>query len=73
MALEGTGGCKLTELVTNHILDNVYRNVLLAVVNGDGVTHEIRDDRGARDQVLRTFFSFFSFIAQMRVKSFSST
>ena len=46
MTLEGTGGCKLAELVTDHILSDVNRNVLLAVVNGDGVTHEIREDRG---------------------------
>ena len=64
MTLEGTGGRKLTELVSDHILGNVYRNVLLAVVNGDGVSHKILEER---DQVFRTFFSFFSFIAQMRV------
>ena len=39
MAAEGTGRSKLTELVTYHILGNIYRNVLSAVVNSKCVTY----------------------------------
>ena len=42
MAAEGTGGSKLAELVTDHILGNVYRNVLSAVMNSKCVSRPFR-------------------------------
>ena len=63
VTLVGTGGSKLAQLVTNHVLGNVYRNVLAAVVYCDSMTDELREDRGSAGPVLRTFFSPFSFIS----------
>src|SRR3546814_7085627 len=38
---------ELTQLVADHRLGDVHRDVLAAVVHGDGVAHHLRDDRGA--------------------------
>ena len=46
MASEGAGGSELTELVANHILGDVYRHVLAAVMHRDGVTHKLRENGG---------------------------
>src|SRR5581483_3965538 len=46
MTLEGPRGRKLAELVPNHVLGDVYRNELPAVVNGDGVPDEIGNNGG---------------------------
>ena len=46
MTFEGSRGSKLTELVTYHILGNIYRNVLSAVMNSKSVTYEIGENRG---------------------------
>src|SRR3546814_19345243 len=35
------------QLVADHRLGDVHRDVLAAVVHGDGVAHHLRDDRGA--------------------------
>src|SRR3546814_13844325 len=43
--LAGRG--ELTQLVADHRLGDVHRDVLAAVVHGDGVAHHLRDDRGA--------------------------
>ena len=45
MALEGTGKSEFTKLVTYHVLGNIYRNVLSAIVNCDGVTDKLREYR----------------------------
>lgn len=63
MTLIGTGRRELAQLMTYHVLGNIYRNVLAAVMNRDGVADELREMVDARDQVLRTFFSPASFIA----------
>src|SRR5688500_14758087 len=42
---ERPGGRELAELVSHHGLGDKHRNVFAAVVNGDGVTHHLRDDR----------------------------
>lgn len=52
MAVEGTRQRKLTELVADHVFIDIHRNVLTAVVHGDGQTDELRKNGGRRDQVL---------------------
>ncbi len=44
MATEGAGGCKLTQLVTDHILGDVYGNMTASVVDSDGVTNKSREN-----------------------------
>ena len=46
MALEGAGRRKLAELVTNHIFSHIDRDELAAVMHCNGVTDEVRVDRG---------------------------
>ena len=46
MATKTACRTELSELVSDHIFRHIYRNVLAAVVHGDRVTHEIRQDRG---------------------------
>ena len=49
VALEDAGVRKLAQLVADHVLGDVHRDVLLAVVHGDGQAHEIgQDGRAAR-------------------------
>ena len=43
MTFEGTGKCEFAELVSYHVLGNIYRNMLSSVVNCDGVTYELRE------------------------------
>src|SRR6478672_12025725 len=47
MALEGARQRELAELVADHVLGHVDRNVLLAVVDGDREPHELGRDRRA--------------------------
>src|SRR5271168_1207745 len=42
VALEGAGGREFAELVTNHVLGDVDRDELAAVVHGNGVADEVR-------------------------------
>ena len=73
MALERARRRELAELVADHVLGDVDRDELLAVVHGDvwptisGMTVE------RRDQVLMTFFSFARFIASTFSSSEVST
>ena len=46
MAPEGPGGCEFAQLMSNHILGDINRHVLAPVVHGDGVSDEIRENRG---------------------------
>src|SRR5688572_23124377 len=49
MALEGARGGELAELVPDHVLGEVHRDELVAVVHGQRVSDELRrDGRGAR-------------------------
>src|SRR5487761_11309 len=47
VALERAGQRELAELVTDHVLGHIDRNVLLAVVHGDREADEFRRDRRA--------------------------
>src|SRR6202011_5926163 len=47
MAVEGPGRRKLAELVTDHFLVDRNRHMLLAVVDTEGETDELRQDRRA--------------------------
>src|SRR5205085_7881661 len=44
---EGARRCELAELVTDHRLGDVHRDVLAPVVHGDGVADHLGDDRAA--------------------------
>ena len=44
MSTEATGGCKLTELMANHVLSNVDRDKFITVMNCNSVSHEVRGD-----------------------------
>src|SRR2546428_5360208 len=46
-AAEDPGRHELAELVTHHVLGDVDRNELVAVVDRERVTHELRQDRAA--------------------------
>ncbi len=46
MTLERTGGRELAQLVPDHRLGDEHRHVLATVVDGEGVTDEVRDDGG---------------------------
>ena len=46
MAPEGTGGGEFAQLVSHHILGDIHRHMLAAVVNGEGVPDKIRKNRG---------------------------
>src|SRR5690242_1645484 len=55
VALEGAGEGELAELVPDHVLGHVHRNMLLAVVHGDRQPDEIgRDGRAPRPGLDRT-------------------
>src|SRR5918994_3432884 len=45
--VEGTGRRELAELVADHLLGHVNRDVLLPVVDAEGQPDELRQDRGA--------------------------
>ena len=47
MVAERTGRRELAEFVTDHRLGDVHRDVLAAVVDRDGVTDHVGDDRRA--------------------------
>src|ERR1039458_2581117 len=47
MAFKYPGGGELAEFVTHHILGDVHRNELLAVVDRDGIPDELRKNGGA--------------------------
>ncbi len=42
MTTKLASGSELTQLMTNHILSNIYRNKLISVMNCNGVSHKIR-------------------------------
>src|SRR5688572_25447068 len=47
VAVEGPGRRELAELVTDHVLADVDRNMLLAVVDAESQADELRQDRRA--------------------------
>ncbi len=65
MASEGPGGSELAQLVADHFFSDIDRHMLSAVVDGNRVADHFREDGRGADQVLMTFFSFFSFIASI--------
>ena len=46
MAAECAGGGKLTELVADHVFGHIDGDELVAVVNGESVSHEVGRDHG---------------------------
>ena len=61
MTPERPCGREFTKLVTDHFFRNIDRNVLAAVMHGDGMTHHLGEMVEARDHVLNTRCSFLSF------------
>jgi hypothetical protein len=56
-------GSELTQLVADHVLGDIHRNVAAAVVDGDRVTDEGREDGGGpapglEDLLLDRTYSF---------------
>ncbi|MNZ94594.1 hypothetical protein D3C78_1137070 [compost metagenome] len=45
VAFEGTSQREFTELVANHVFGNIHRNVRTTVVNRNGQTDEVRQNR----------------------------
>ena len=46
MALEGPGGREFAELMTDHVLRDIDRDKLAAIMDGDGVADKVRVDGG---------------------------
>src|SRR5699024_5744213 len=71
MAGELPGGGELAELVADHILGHIDRHMLAAVVNGEGVADELREDGGGAapgldDALLAALVHGFDFLHQRR-------
>jgi hypothetical protein len=47
MTFESPGECELAQLVANHLIGDVDRYVLLAVMHSDRQTDELGQDHGA--------------------------
>jgi hypothetical protein len=47
VTLEGAGQREFAQLVAHHLVGDVHRHVLLAVVHGNGQTDELGQDHGA--------------------------
>ena len=58
VTLECPGQCEFAQFVANHLVGHINRNVLLAVVNGDGQTDEIGQNHGATRPCLNGLFVF---------------
>jgi len=72
MTFESTGERELSQLVANHLIGDIDRYVLLAVVHSNGQADEIgQNHRTTRPSLNRLFVfgsdSFFSFSNQMMV------
>jgi hypothetical protein len=46
VAAERAGGSELAQLVADHVLGDIHGNMTAAVVDGDGVTDEGRENGG---------------------------
>src|SRR5690606_18454146 len=55
MAMIGAGRRELAELVTNHVLADEHRYVLMTVVDAEGQADELRQDRRAPTPDLEYF------------------
>ena len=71
MTLKGAGGSKLSQLVADHVFGNIDGDVLLTVMDGDGVTHELREDGGGagpglQDLLLASFVQLVDSLQQLR-------
>ena len=69
---ERTRGRELTQLMSDHVLGHIDRNVTAAVMDSDGVADKGRKIVEERLQVLMTFFSPALFISSTRFSSSGS-
>jgi hypothetical protein len=72
VAVEGPRGRELAELVADHVLRHVNRHELLAVVDSEGQSHEVRHDRrtprpGLDDIVTTAATNLLDFVEQVTV------
>jgi len=58
VTFESSGECKLAQLVANHLIGDVDRDVLLAVMHSDGQADELGQDHGATRPGLDRLFVF---------------
>ena len=75
MAAEDAGGGEFSKFVTHHVLGDVHRDELVAVVDGNGLTYEVgRNHRSSRPcldgnllvGLLRLDYAFFQFVENIR-------
>lgn len=75
MAAEDAGGSELAKLVTHHVLGDVHGDELVAIVNGNSLTHKVgryhRSSRPCLDgnflvRLLCLDYSFFQFVENIR-------
>lgn len=75
MTAEDAGRSELAKLVTHHVLGDVHRDELIAVMHGDSLTHKVgRYHRSSRPRLdgnllvglLRLDYSFFQFVENIR-------
>ncbi len=72
MTAEGTGRSEFAQLVTYHILGDIYRNMLSAVMNSKCVTYKFREDCRAsgpslQNSLLALFVHFLNSFEQHRL------
>ena len=75
MTAEDAGGSELAKLVTHHVLGDVHGDELVAVVDGNGLTHKVgryhRSSRPCLDgnllvRLLCLDYAFFQFVENIR-------
>ena len=75
MATEDAGRSELAKFVTHHVLGDIHGDELVAVVNGNGLTHKVgRNHRSPRPcfdgnllvRLLCLDYSFFQFVENIR-------
>ena len=56
MAFEGAGGCELAQLMTDHVLSDIDRHMLASIMDCNGMTYEVRENRGTSGPGLDNLF-----------------
>ena len=73
MAPEGAGRREFTQLVSDHVLGDIHRNVTATIMNSNRMPHHLGEIVDGRDHVRSTRLSFVLFISSMRPNSRMST
>ena len=56
MAFESARRCELTQLMANHVLSDIDRHMLASIMDSNGMTDEVRENRGASGPSLDNLF-----------------